>query len=356
MAKLRDKIVLGLIMIMFLYKEQSAELSVIVLLVSLLFSMLIQYFSDRKFRVAPAWVYVLLCFVEPVFCLGLSLVLYEVFENKEYYIAGAGGLAVLINLTTLSYSEMFMIVASVLIAAIIGSRTRRLEAVEKKLIETRDNSEELNMLLKEKNKRLTESQDYEIYLATLKERNRIAREIHDNVGHMLTRSILQTGALIAVSSDEIQKEGLKSVNETLNSAMTSIRNSVHDLHDESLDLRASIEEAARKIAENFDVTLKLEFSDNIPPAVKLGFIGVVKESLTNAVKHSNGDRILVSVQEHPAFYQLSVEDNGSGGKVGDGGIGLSNMRDRISGLGGIIRFSAESGGFRVFATVPKNKG
>lgn len=355
MAKLRDKVVLGLIMIMFLYKEQSAELPVVVLLVSLLFSMLIQYFSDKKLRAAPAWAYVLLCFAEPVFCFGLSLVLYEVFEKREYYIAAAGGLAVLINLTQLSYSGIFMIVASVLIAAIIGSRTRRLEAVEKKLIETRDNSEELNMLLKEKNKRLTESQDYEIYLATLKERNRIAREIHDNVGHMLTRSILQTGALIAVSSDEVQKEGLKCVNETLNSAMTSIRNSVHDLHDESLDLKASIEEAARNIAENFDVTLKLEFSDNVPPAVKLAFIGVVKESLTNAVKHSNGDRVLVSVQEHPAFYQLSVEDNGSGGKVGDGGIGLSNMRDRISGLGGIIRFSAGNGGFRVFATVPKNK-
>lgn len=46
------------------------------------------------------------------------------------------------------------------------------------------------------------NQDYEIYLATLKERNRIAREIHDNVGHMLTRSILQLGALSVINKDE----------------------------------------------------------------------------------------------------------------------------------------------------------
>ena len=48
------------------------------------------------------------------------------------------------------------------------------------------------------------NQDYEIYLATLKERNRIAREIHDNVGHMLTRSILQLGALSVINKDETE--------------------------------------------------------------------------------------------------------------------------------------------------------
>ena len=47
-----------------------------------------------------------------------------------------------------------------------------------------------------------EKQDYEIYLATLRERNRIAREIHDNVGHMLSRSILQMGALITIHKEE----------------------------------------------------------------------------------------------------------------------------------------------------------
>ncbi len=55
-------------------------------------------------------------------------------------------------------------------------------------------SEEHTLLLSEKNKALLEKQDYEIYAATLRERNRIAREIHDNVGHVLSRSILMTAA------------------------------------------------------------------------------------------------------------------------------------------------------------------
>ena len=57
-------------------------------------------------------------------------------------------------------------------------------------------------MLQEKNKNLMEKQDYEIYLATLRERNRIAREIHDNVGHMPSRSILQMGALITIHKEE----------------------------------------------------------------------------------------------------------------------------------------------------------
>ena len=59
------------------------------------------------------------------------------------------------------------------------------------------------------------NQDYEIYLATLKERNRIAREIHDNVGHMLTRSILQLGALSVINKDETVGEAINDLSGTL---------------------------------------------------------------------------------------------------------------------------------------------
>ena len=81
-------------------------------------------------------------------------------------------------------------------ALLLAARTGRNARLEGELIRLRDTSTELNMALKEKNRNLLEKQDNEIYLATLKERNRIAREIHDNVGHMLSRSILQMGALL----------------------------------------------------------------------------------------------------------------------------------------------------------------
>ena len=69
----------------------------------------------------------------------------------------------------------------------------------------KDDSEERTLLLAEKNKALQEKQNYEIYAATLRERNRIAREIHDNVGHLLSRTILLTGAAKTVNRDKIWK-------------------------------------------------------------------------------------------------------------------------------------------------------
>lgn len=62
----------------------------------------------------------------------------------------------------------------------------------------RDTDTELKLVMEQRNRELLEKQDNEIYLATLRERNRIAREIHDNVGHMLSRSILQVGALATI--------------------------------------------------------------------------------------------------------------------------------------------------------------
>ena len=75
------------------------------------------------------------------------------------------------------------------------------EELEQEYRKTRDDSKERNLLLQEKNRSLIEKQDYEIYTATLQERNRIAREIHDNVGHLLSRSILIVGAMKIVNED-----------------------------------------------------------------------------------------------------------------------------------------------------------
>ena len=99
--------------------------------------------------------------------------------------------------------------------------------------------------LVEKNKAMQKS-DYEIYLATLKERNRIARK-YDNVGHMLTRSILQLGALSVINKDESVGEAINDLSGTLNTAMTSIRSSVHDLHDDSIALKPAVEDCIRPL-------------------------------------------------------------------------------------------------------------
>ncbi len=148
----------------------------------------------------------------------------------------------------------------------------------------RDTDTELKLVMEQRNRELLEKQDNEIYLATLRERNRIAREIHDNVGHMLSRSILQVGALATICKEETIRQQLAGINDTLNQAMNSIRESVHDLHDDAIDLRQAAYEAVKDMRKNYDVHIEYDMSAHIPRNVKYCFIAIVKEGMSNIIK------------------------------------------------------------------------
>ena len=231
----------------------------------------------------------------------------------------------------------------------------------------RDDSEEHALLLSEKNKALLEKQDYEIYAATLRERNRIAREIHDNVGHVLSRSILMTAACKTINKNDALDPLLGNLEESLNGAMNSIRSSVHDLHDDAVDL----EDAIKGLVKDFTfcpVNLTYDMSRQIPREVKYSLISITKEGLSNVMRHSNADSVDILLREHPALYQLCIEDNGTPengipdmqtgsdsnkAKNISGGMGLSNIRDRAKALGGTVQITQENG-FRIFVTIPKS--
>lgn len=277
-------------------------------------------------------------------------------NDKRYFLAGISIIPLITNFQNINTIQFCMILLISLLTVILQYRTSALECIEHQLIEFRDKSAENEMLLEEKNRNMREKQDSEIYLATLKERNRIAREIHDNVGHQLTRSILQLGALLIINKDETQKESLESLKDTLNNAMTSIRNSVHNLHDDSIDLKYAIEDMVKPMRDNYTINCNYEFSYDIPKKIKLCLIGIIKESLSNVVKHSKADKIDITIIEHPAFYQLIVNDNGKcDGSIKNSGIGLANMRNRAQDANGIITFTSSEKGFKVFVSIPKKQ-
>ena len=254
-----------------------------------------------------------------------------------------------------------------ILAFFLWSHTRQYELLARNFRQSRDDSEEHALLLSEKNKALLEKQDYEIYAATLRERNRIAREIHDNVGHVLSRSILMTAACKTINKDESLDPLLGNLEESLNGAMNSIRSSVHDLHDDAVNL----EDAIKGLVKDFSfcpVTLTYDMSRQVPREVKYSLISITKEGLSNVMRHSNADSVNILLREHPALYQLCIEDNGTlGSKIPDiqtdadsnkmetvsGGMGLSNIRDRVKALGGTVQITQEKG-FRIFVTIPKS--
>lgn len=254
-------------------------------------------------------------------------------------------------------NDILEVVLLMAFAVMLSYFTELLLGYQMKLHSMRDASMEHDMLMEQMNHQLIEKQNAQIYNATLKERNRIAREIHDNVGHMITRSILQVGAIGVINTDEKLKAPISDLKSTLDTAMDSMRKSVHDLYDESVDLRQAL--AKLKPTDSaFAFSLEYDCEDDVSRDVKYAFIAIAKEAVNNAVKHSNGDEIRIIVREHPAFYQLEIMDNGTSvderslsGETGDG-IGIKNIKERVAAIGGTMRIKADDG-FMIFVTLMK---
>ncbi len=243
---------------------------------------------------------------------------------------------------------------------IISIYSEKIEELKSKLIEIRDRDAEYSMELRKKNKLILENQDNEIRLATLNERNRIAREIHDNVGHMLSRALIMAGAIGTVNKDETVGKNLEMLEKTLDTAMTEVRKSVHDLHDDSIDVKSNICEIADSLKPSREVEVVFDMSMDADRDMKLTFISICKEAASNIIKHSDANKVKFMIVEQPGFYSLSISDNGhltekNINRITTGinsGIGLENIRDRVSMLNGIVTFTTDNG-FKIHVTIPK---
>ena len=292
------------------------------------------------------------------------LIAYDFFKKKRYIVIG-GIFAILMYYLLIAqnlYSDVESIdkqkeifiytILLLLISLRLSFVSQKRGILTEKIKKMRDDNQENENFLKERNKILLEQQNVEIRMATLKERNRIAREIHDNVGHMLTRAILQTGALKVLEKEEELKEQLNDLQQTLNVAMNNIRNSVHDLHDDSINLEKAVKELIMAFPK-LDIDFEYEVENQIDKNIKYGFLAIIKEALTNTLKHSNGNKVKIEIVENPGFYKLVVTDNGT--EIQEnfvGGMGISSIQERVETLNGVLRISTDNG-FRITITIFK---
>ncbi|MDD3239689.1 MAG: sensor histidine kinase [Lachnospira sp.] len=307
-------------------------------------------------------IYLILVWIFPHMCFFLPAVGYDAVRGKRWHMGAAAAAVAVVRILPQSKIQLLYILFGGAIAVMIAWQTSKVLDLEEQLKKIRDDSTEKNILLEEKNRSLIEKQNQDIYTATLKERNRIAREIHDHVGHMLSRSILLVAAMKAINSQENMDTTLNQLEDTLHQAMNNVRASVHDLHDESVDLRASIEEIIGGFTK-CRCELDYDCGRDIPNEVKFSCIAIVKEALANVMKHSDATHVYIRLREHPGLYQFVIDDNGTTARQGryesigesvQDGMGLSNMRERVHALGGNIQIEMKKG-FHIFVTIPKGK-
>ena len=343
-------IVFSMCFSIFIYNVDNIY-TVVPVLVIVFLSSINSYMESKKILIGTFISLFYLCLYNSSFLFFAPLLCYDLFFYEIRYL----GLLFIIPIFTSSMSNIskFLIIVFILISYTLQSRTKSFENIKRNYYTISDSAKELSIKFEKKNKELLEKQDYEVNLATLKERNRIARDIHDNVGHLLSRCILQIGAAIIINKNEDLNLSLTLIKDTLNEAMNSIRNSVHDLHEDSIDLHMEIQ----KLINNFEfcpVNLTYNIESSIKQKIKYSFITIIKEAFSNIIKHSNATKVDIYVNEHPAFYQLIIKDNGSNiAYDSDNGIGIKNITERVDALDGSLNISTDDG-FRIFISIPKS--
>lgn len=353
MKKLIDKFTIFITSLALYINSTDNIYMVVPILIAIILSAILSYLEDERVSIVVFVTYLIVCFFEPNFLFFIPLICYDAVFLKIKGVWMLSFLTLITNSIHTLFISNWLVAASILVACVLKYRTVSLQNIEKDYNKLRDNAKEISMKLEKQNKELLDKQDYEINLATLSERNRIARDIHDNVGHLLSRSILQIGALLSTNKNEEMKENLRLIKDTLSEAMDSIRNSVHDLHDESMDLQTEI----YKLIDSFafcSIKFDYDVETSLEKNIKYCFVAVTKEGLSNIIKHSNATEASVIIREHPAFYQLVIQDNGSNFSYNsENGMGIENIMDRVTTIGGIVNISSDKG-FKIFISVPKN--
>lgn len=328
----------------------------------------------RRASEAASCAYIIAAVFMPPFVPLAPLALYDIARHVRREracvalgIGAAFALALATDLRTGALDTQTLLLTAILsvAATLLSLRTAQLECEQERMRRTRDELQERALALEARNRDLADRQDYEVELATLAERARIAREIHDNVGHQLTRASLQTEALRVVHADEPGVAAdFADVKHTVDEALQLVRTSVHALNDNAVDLSVQLERIVEGARSDGGPQIELEvMTEHAPANVANCFAAVLREALSNAMRHAHANAVTVRCMEHPSFYQLIVTDNGadatpaSSSNVAEG-MGLGSMRERVEALGGTFTAGprAGAGGWRVFATVPKQQG
>ena len=365
---------LGVFLSWFLSSGTLAPEAIPAMLAAIIASGLLSLVESGRRRIALTAGYALLCCFLPALTFFLPLMAYDMpgdgMSNDNMLGGDKSGVALeWVNLVALmplaiffsSHSPLMAAAVCALIPPALVLRVRRneYEALEQAHRHLQDSNREAQERLRRHNRELMDQQEIERHTATLAERNRIAREIHDSVGHQLSSALLQIGALQVGARNGHHEDkgaslnaGLATLKETLAEAMNRIRESVHDLRDESVDLHAQL----RTLAEQFTFCpLRLDdgWGEEVEMAVKTMTIAICQEALTNIMKHSDATAAAITLREHPAFRQLIISDNGLVKTYHmEDGMGLSSMETRVRALGGQFRISIESG-FEIFISIPK---
>ncbi|HEY9787943.1 MAG TPA: sensor histidine kinase [Candidatus Obscuribacterales bacterium] len=198
--------------------------------------------------------------------------------------------------------------------------------------------------------------------ATIAERTRIAREIHDHVGHSLTGLKMQIEIARRSLAGDREKCGsaLRKAIELASEARRELTKAVADKREDTLDLAAELQALADELRHESQLNVSIEIDDDyvsIPASIGHQLQSVSKEALNNIKKYANAKNVSISARLENDTIAVTIEDDGRGfarQDVGTTSFGLKGMQERMALVSGTIEIASSPGkGTRIIAAAPR---
>jgi signal transduction histidine kinase len=199
-------------------------------------------------------------------------------------------------------------------------------------------------------------------LAVRLERTRIARDIHDSLGHTLTSLNIQLDVARKLQERDPEKarESLIAAKALASQSLSDVRAVVHSIRDAEFDFTQALDTLIAKSRQSgaFNIELECEVSA-VPSPLAHHFFCIVQECLTNVQRHAHATAVAIKLKQQASHLLLEINDNGCGFSYGDksAGFGIKGMRERAESMGGTLAVETEKAqGTTVSVCVPLRAG
>ncbi|MCX7885216.1 MAG: sensor histidine kinase [Caloramator sp.] len=312
-----------------------------------------KYFDSNYILIGE---FILICFAtrfDTYFIILNGIVVYDFFYKKAYYAIIP---PIILGVYFLKNEWILEYVMFLSLCAYLTYVNKTVEEKNDELKNIYDKERRYRYELEGAKEKLIRSSFEAVHITQIKERNRIARQIHDNVGHSISGILFQLQACARLFEKDRDKALIlleKSIDE-LSKSLELLRDTVHNIKPKE---EYGIE-YIKDIIDKFkycDVEFKVYGDFNSLTAYHIEILYAnIKEALTNASKYSNATKIEISIDINEKYVRLFIKDNGKGCKEINEGLGISGMRERIKNIGGSISVSGENG-FIIVCILPMKR-
>ncbi len=275
-------------------------------------------------------------------------------------------LAMLSDITSRKNAELLLTGINEELESLVGERTASLSAVNAQLLREIDERKKIEQEMLE-HQRLLQAMSLELSMAEERERDRIAGELHDQVGQRLILAKMKLDALGSRLAEHPLEQDAAEVVSLVEQTIQDTRSLTFQIRPPllaSAGLEATVQWLGEELKENYG--LRMAFSGDavtqpLPYEICSTLFQAVRELLLNVARHAGTDEVRVRMKRDAAALRISIDDDGRGfdplevrlRKTRNGGFGLFNIQQRIEYLGGVLVIDSKPGsGTRATITVP----